>query len=132
MTDRRGDRGETGQVPIAVQRVDAPLTRSAVFLVVSVAPGEEAMDTVRDVLADVDGLVKTVGFRDLEAPLSCIVGIGSRIWTDLTGRPAPAELHPFRQIAGARHTAPATPGDLLFHIRADRQDLCFELERLLL
>jgi len=132
MTDRRGEHGETGQVPIAVQRVDAPLTRSAVFLVVAVAPGEEAMDAVRDVLADVDGLVKTVGFRDLEAPLSCIVGIGSRIWTDLTGRRPPAELHPFREVAGARHTAPSTPGDLLFHIRADRQDLCFELERLLL
>ncbi|MGE0026061.1 MAG: Dyp-type peroxidase [Thermoleophilia bacterium] len=132
MSDRRGDRGETGQVPIALQRVDAPLTRSAVFLVVTVAGGEEAMDTVRAVLADVDGLVKTVGFRDLEAPLSCVVGIGSRIWTDLTGRAAPAELHPFREVAGARHTAPATPGDLLFHIRADRQDLCFELERLLL
>ena len=41
--------------------------------------------------------------------------------------PRPAELHPFREIrAGARH-AVATPGDLLFHIRAKRMDLCFEL-----
>jgi putative iron-dependent peroxidase len=36
-------------------------------------------------------------------------------------------LHPFREIkAGPRH-AVATPGDLLFHIRAKRMDLCFEL-----
>jgi putative iron-dependent peroxidase len=36
-------------------------------------------------------------------------------------------LHPFREIqAGSRH-AVATPGDLLFHIRAERMDLCFEL-----
>jgi putative iron-dependent peroxidase len=36
-------------------------------------------------------------------------------------------LHAFREIrAGARH-AVATPGDLLFHIRAKRMDLCFEL-----
>ena len=28
--------------------------------------------------------------------------------------------------------AVATPGDLLFHIRAERHDLCFELERLIL
>jgi putative iron-dependent peroxidase len=36
-------------------------------------------------------------------------------------------LHPFREIrAGARH-AVSTPGDLLFHIRAKRMDLCFEL-----
>ena len=41
--------------------------------------------------------------------------------------PRPAELHPFRELAGARHRAVATPGDLLFHIRAGQMDLCFEL-----
>jgi putative iron-dependent peroxidase len=36
-------------------------------------------------------------------------------------------LHPFREIrAGGRH-AVSSPGDLLFHIRANRMDLCFEL-----
>ena len=30
-------------------------------------------------------------------------------------------------MSGERHTAVATPGDLLFHIRAHRLDLCFEL-----
>ncbi|MDT4936844.1 MAG: porphyrinogen peroxidase, partial [Pseudonocardiales bacterium] len=34
----------------------------------------------------------------------------------------------FRPSAGAHHDAPATPGDLLFHIRASQQDVCFELE----
>ena len=39
----------------------------------------------------------------------------------------PAELHVFREIrAGVRH-AVSTPGDLLFHIRSKRMDLCFEL-----
>ncbi len=33
---------------------------------------------------------------------------------------------------GPVHTAPSTPGDLLFHIRSERVDLCFEFERLLL
>ncbi len=42
-------------------------------------------------------------------------------------RPAPAGLHPFRAVEGAVHTAIATPGDLLFHLRARRADLCFEL-----
>ena len=55
------------------------------------------------------------------------MGIGSDAWDQLFGQPRPAELHPFREIrAGARH-AVATPGDLLFHIRAKRMDLCFEL-----
>jgi porphyrinogen peroxidase len=43
------------------------------------------------------------------------------------GRRGRRKLHPFREIrAGARH-AVSTPGDLLFHIRAKRMDLCFEL-----
>jgi len=122
----------TDRVPIAPQNVDAPLTRSAVFLVCVIVDGDDALGTVRDALSDLDGLIKTVGFRDLDARLSCTVGIGSRVWQALTGVQQPAELHPFREIAGATHTAVATPGDQLFHIRAERQDVCFEFERLLL
>jgi len=54
------------------------------------------------------------------------VGIGSLAWDRLFTGPRPAELHPFRELAGPRHLAPATPGDLLFHVRANRMDLCFE------
>ena len=46
--------------------------------------------------------------------------------------PPPRELHPFREIAGPVHTAVSTPGDLLFHIRAERGDFTFEFERQLL
>jgi putative iron-dependent peroxidase len=68
-----------------------------------------------------------VEFRNIEAGLSCIMGIGSDAWDRLFGQPRPAELHPFREIrAGARH-ATSTSGDLLFHIRARHMDLCFEL-----
>jgi porphyrinogen peroxidase len=68
-----------------------------------------------------------VEFRELVGGLSCVVGFGSNAWDRLFGPPRPAELHPFREIrAGARH-AVSTPGDLLFHIRAKRMDLCFEL-----
>jgi putative iron-dependent peroxidase len=72
-------------------------------------------------------LLRAVEFRDLEGGLSCVVGFGSDAWDRLFGPPRPAKLHPFREIrAGARH-AVSTPGDLLFHIRAKRMDLCFEL-----
>ena len=55
------------------------------------------------------------------------MGFGSEAWDRLFGTPRPAELHPFREIrSGGRH-AVSTPGDLLFHIRAKRMDLCFEL-----
>ncbi len=72
-------------------------------------------------------LVRAVEFRDLGGGLSCVMGFGSDAWDRLFGPPRPAMLHPFQEIrAGARH-AVSTPGDLLFHIRAKRMDLSFEL-----
>jgi putative iron-dependent peroxidase len=54
------------------------------------------------------------------------MAFGSEAWDRLFGPPRPKDLHPFREIRG-RHHAVATPGDILFHIRATRMDLCFEL-----
>ena len=59
--------------------------------------------------------------------MSCVAGIGSRAWDRLFAGPRPVELHPFRELAGPVHRAVSTPGDLLFHIRAQRLDLCFAL-----
>jgi porphyrinogen peroxidase len=112
------------------QAILGPLTEAAIFLVLTVNPGEE--EAVRDVLADVGGLKRSVGFRIPEGELSCVVGIGSQLWDRLFGRPRPAGLHPFPGFAGARHTAVATDGDLLFHLRAHRLDLCFELAQRLM
>jgi porphyrinogen peroxidase len=100
-------------------------TEAAIFLVLTVSPGSEA--DVADVLADAAGLKRSVGFRVPEAELTCVVGIGASLWDRLAARARPAGLHAFRELAGPRHTAVATPGDLLFHIRAHRFDLCFEL-----
>jgi porphyrinogen peroxidase len=112
------------------QAILTPLTEAAMFLVLTVGPGHE--EDLRDLLADVSGLVRSVGFRSLPAALSCVVGLGSVLWDRLFGLPRPAGLHPFVQLNGPRHTAVATPGDLLFHIRAHRFDFCFELaERLM-
>jgi putative iron-dependent peroxidase len=120
------------RVPIEPQSVDAPLSRYAVFLVVTIAESDAAIHTVTNVLADPGALVRTVGFRDLDARLSCNIGIGSAAWDRLGFAARPAQLRPFAAIEGVAHTAPSTPGDLLFHIRAERDDLCFEFERLLL
>jgi putative iron-dependent peroxidase len=112
---------------VVAQPVSAPLTRAAVFLVVTINPGSAKQAAVRSFCADLPGLIRAVEFRDLEARLSCVMGIGSDAWDKLFGDPRPAELHPFREIrAGPRH-AVSTPGDLLFHIRAKRMDLCFEM-----
>jgi porphyrinogen peroxidase len=107
------------------QGILTPFTAAAIFLTLTVDPGAE--DGVRDVLADLGGLRRSVGFRIPEGGLSCVAGVGAAVWDRLYGVPRPAGLHPFPELAGPRHRAPATPGDLLFHIRAQRQDLCFEL-----
>ena len=76
--------------------------------------------------ADLSSLLRGVGFRDPSGALSCVLGFGASAWDALFGTPRPAGLHPFREIKGQHH-APATPGDLLFHMRATRLDMCFEL-----
>jgi porphyrinogen peroxidase len=109
------------------QAVVAPLTRAAIFLVVTINPPQQSVDAVRGLCGDLAGLVRAVGFRDLQGQLSCVTGFSAGAWDRLAGPPRPAGLHAFREIrAGDRH-APATAGDILFHIRAVRMDLCFEL-----
>ncbi|MER9136939.1 Dyp-type peroxidase [Mesorhizobium sp. M0830] len=114
-------------VPSAVsQPVVAQLTRSAIFLVVTIKSGPEHDAAVRALCGDLSALLRAVGFRDLEGRLSCVMAFGSEAWDRFFGAPRPKDLHPFREIHGQHH-AVSTPGDILFHIRAARMDLCFEL-----
>jgi putative iron-dependent peroxidase len=115
-----------GPAPVS-QLVVQDLTRAAIFVVVTVNPGATNSAAIRSFCGDLAALVRAVGFRDIEGNLSCVMGIGSDAWDRLFGQKRPAELHPFREIqSGPRH-AVATPGDLIFHLRAKRMDLCFEL-----
>ena len=126
-TDPMSKPEAAGRLPVLAQAVAAPLTRAAIFLVAALNPGSENRATLRSFCGDLAALVRAVEFRDLEGSLSCVVGFGSDAWDRLFGQPRPAELHVFREIhSGVRH-AVSTPGDLLFHIRAKRMDLCFEL-----
>src|SRR5437660_3948490 len=113
--------------PAFPQPVAMPLTRAAIFLVVTIRPGAGSRAKIRSFCADFSALIRSVGFRELEGSVSCVLGFGSEAWDALFGKPRPVELHKFREIrAGERH-AVSTPGDMLFHIRAQRMDLCFEL-----
>src|SRR5271154_1202310 len=109
------------------QPIAAGLSRAAIFLVLTVKPGAENRAVLRSFCADLSAILRAVEFRDIEAGLSCVLGFGSEAWDRLFGGPRPAELHPFREIRSGERHAVATPGDLLFHIRAKRMDLCFEL-----
>lgn len=107
------------------QPVPNPPASVAVFLVATIEPGGGG--AVREVLGALAGLVRSVGFPSPDGGLGCVAGVGSRAWGRLFGGPRPAELHPFRELAGPRHHAPSTPGGLFLHIRAARTDLCFAL-----
>jgi len=108
------------------QPVTSRLTRYALFMVATIADDERAAAAVRSLCPDLSGLVRAVGFRNLDSGLTCMLGIGSAAWDRLFGQPRPMELHPFREINGVHH-AVSTPGDLLLHIRGERMDVCFEL-----
>ena len=109
------------------QPVLAPLTSAAIFLVVCIKPDRESYSTVRSFCADFPGIFRAVDFRRIEAGLSCVAGFGSDAWDKLFGTPRPAELYPFREIRSAERHAVSTSADALFHIRAKRMDMCFEL-----
>jgi putative iron-dependent peroxidase len=111
--------------PTLPQPVLAPLTPAAIFLVATIDAGGEAV--VHDALAELSGLVRAIGFRDPTKKLSVVTSIGSAAWDRLFSGPRPADLHPFIELRGPRHVAPSSPGDLLFHIRAESLDFCFEL-----
>src|ERR1700678_2778833 len=118
----------SGEEPTPVpQPVLAPLTSAAIFLVVCIKPDRESYATVRSFCADLPGIFRAVDFRRIEGGLSCVAGFGSDAWDKLFGAPRPAELHPFREIRSGNRHAVSTPADILFHIRAKRMDLCFEL-----
>ena len=109
----------------SVQPVTAPLTCAAIFLVATINEGGE--QTVHEALPDLAGFARAIGFRDPTKRLSLVTSIGSEAWDRLFAGPRPAQLHPFVELTGPRHTAPATPGDLLFHVKGETMDVCFEL-----
>jgi putative iron-dependent peroxidase len=117
----------TNVARVVAQPIVAPLSRAAIFLVLTLKPGTDTRATLRAFCGGLSGIFRAVEYRNIEAGLSCIMGIGSDAWDGLFGQPRPAELRPFREVrAGTRH-AVSTPGDFLFHIRARYMDLCFEL-----
>ena len=98
------------------QAVATPLTRAAIFLVLTVKADAASAAVVREFLPDLSGFVRSVCFRDPERSLTCVLGIGADAWDRLVALPRPPGLHPFVELqAGTRHAA-ATPGDRVTRI----------------
>ena len=106
--------------------------RSAIFMVLSIQNNTQSIEQVRNFCNHFSALVRSINIRDPNNSFLAVMGFGSEAWGKLFGNPRPAKLHPFAEIQGSKHTAPATPGDLLFHLRADSVDICFEFARLVM
>ena len=70
-------------VNVEPQPVASPITGAAIFLVVTIGPGPQHADTVRGLCADLAGLIRAVGFRDLDGHLTCVTGFGAQAWDRL-------------------------------------------------
>jgi putative iron-dependent peroxidase len=113
------------------QAFNDPPTRDAIFLVATVKPSPDAAARVRELAAGLAKLVRAVGARDVNGRLSCVLAFGADGWEAIVGASRPPLLHRFMAVSSGDRRAVATPGDLLFHIRAERMDLCFELAGLI-
>ena len=109
------------------QSVLAPVTRSAIFVVVTINDGGDNTKAVRDLCADLAGLIRAIGHRDESAALSCVAGFSAHGWDKVFGAKRPAELHVLPEYGPPERRAISTPGDVLFHVRAERMDMCFDL-----
>lgn len=97
------------------------------FIVVTAREGSE--EAILDFLSNFSSLNRAAGFR-VRDKLDSIVGVGSLLWDRLFPTlPRPQHLREFQPIDGPEHVAPATPGDLLFHLRAPHIDVCFEMAK---
>jgi putative iron-dependent peroxidase len=113
------------------QAFNEPPTQAAIFLVATVAAAPDAIAAVRGLAAGLAKLVRAVAARDVNGRLSCVLGVGADAWASIVGSTPPMLLHRFTAVTSGGRRAVATPGDLLFHIRAERMDLCFELASLI-
>ncbi|TXJ09471.1 MAG: Dyp-type peroxidase [Acinetobacter sp.] len=113
---------------LRLQPVTSPPGENALFITLAIEPNADALATVLDFAAGFSALVRSLNKRFPQSHFNAAMGFGSEAWDRLFPNQAkPKELRPFQDIRGEKYLAVATPADLFFHIRADRQDICFEL-----
>lgn len=100
----------------------------ALFMVFTLKAGEDAESAAKDLASSFSALIRSMKNRYPEAIVSGVMGFGYQAWKRLfPDLGLPHELENFKEIKGDRFTAPATPGDLFFHLRAKRKDCIMEI-----
>lgn len=116
------------KTPSTPADVIQPPGDSAILIILRLLETDTSVDQVKDVCGSLAAFVRSLKKREPDGHISALMGFGAQAWGKLfPEQPYPKELKPFEEIKGDKHTAPSTPGDLYFHIRARRMDLCVEL-----
>ncbi len=111
-----------------IQPVTSAPGENALFIVLGLAQGDSVVEKVKDFAANFSALTRSLFNRYPDSKFNATLGFSSNAWDILFPEQSkPQELQTFQEIRGPKYTAVSTPGDLFFHIRADRQTLCYEL-----
>jgi len=89
--------------------------------------GIEIKNAFKKLCALISNLNNSANVRFPDSKASVVMGIGYGAWHVLDlPKPLPKEFEEFTPIAGTKHTAVATKGDLHLHIRADEHSFCID------
>ncbi len=110
--------------------VIAEANSDAVFITYNLSV-EADLPRLKQLLGQVPVLAKAMAgaasLSGAEAELHVTVAIGEQVWAQFDGAQRPAGLLPFPQQQRDHLSAPATPADLLLHIRSNRHDINHEM-----
>jgi porphyrinogen peroxidase len=102
---------------------------AAHFLVLAASDLASDARRIAAKLARLDQLAAEVSALVPDAGLRAVVAFGADFWERVSPRERPRELKRFRSIGAGPLVAPATGGDVLLHVVANRPDVAFELAR---
>jgi putative iron-dependent peroxidase len=101
---------------------------NTIFLVWNFKKGLEIGAAFQRVCALVINLNNSGEIRFPDTGATCVMGIGYDAWRRLgLPVPLPKELENFEPIAGGKHTAVATRGDLHFHLKGTAKSICYDM-----
>ena len=100
---------------------------NAQFITLTIQQDADSLVMIRKACASIPALTEALAEQYPDARLSSTISIGSTAWDKLYSSHKPEELKPFIAIEAGDHKAPSTAGDLLLHIRSNRQDISFSL-----
>lgn len=100
---------------------------NTIFMVWNFKEGVAVKEAFKSLCGLVSNLNNSARTRFPDANASVVLGIGFDAWHLLElPVPLPKEFEAFVPIAGAKHTAVATRGDLHLHIRSDAYSFCID------